>query len=352
MRRMPLFGFMIAAALLVAGGTPVSAQQPMATQVYGGSGGNAFADLDPPDASRIIEVRIRSGEMVDSVQMVYGLIDGRNVVGPLHGGSGGGLNSFRLDADEYIIGLSGRYGRNLDSLRIITNKRTSQTYGGRGGTNDLRIDVPSGYLVIGFAGRSGVYMDAIGLTYAPIYYTSARHAVVTSTTGLTTSVGLAPTQVGLTPIQIAQTNIAGGNGGSEFSDRDIPAGARIAEVRIWSGDGIDSLQLVYLLSDGRLQQGVRHGGSSGNAFVIRLDSDEYITGISGRAGVRVDSMRIVTNKRTSLTFGGRGGDGDFRIDLPRGGQAVGFAGRAGSMIDAIGLTYISSTSSRRSPGTR
>jgi hypothetical protein len=345
MRRMPLFGFMIAAALLVAGSTPMSAQQPMATQVYGGSGGNAFADLDPPDASRIIEVRIRSGEMVDSVQMVYGLIDGSTVVGPLHGGSGGGLNSFRLDADEYIIGLSGRYGRNLDSLRIITNKRTSQIYGGRGGNNDLRIDVPSGYLVIGFAGRSGVYVDAIGLTYAPIYYTSPRRAVVTSTTGLTTSVGLTPTQ-------IAQTNIAGGNGGSEFSDRDIPAGARIAEVRIWSGDGIDSLQVVYLLSDGRLQQGVRHGGSSGNAFVIRLDSDEYMTGISGRAGQSIDSMRIVTNKRTSLTFGGRGGDRDFRIDLPRGGQAVGFAGRAGSMIDAIGLTYSSSTATRRLPASR
>jgi hypothetical protein len=345
MRRMPLFGFMIAAALLVAGGTPVSAQQPMATQVYGGSGGNAFADLDPPDASRIIEVRIRSGEMVDSVQMVYGLIDGRNVVGPLHGGSGGGLNSFRLDADEYIIGLSGRYGRNLDSLRIITNKRTSQTYGGRGGTNDLRIDVPSGYLVIGFAGRSGVYMDAIGLTYAPIYYTSARRAIVTPTTGF-------PSQVGITPTQIAQTDIAGGNGGVEFSDRDIPAGSRISEIRIGSGDAIDSLQVAYMLPDGRSQQGARHGGSGGSVFVLRLDADEYITSISGRAGVRVDSIRFVTNKRTSQTFGGRGGDRDYLISLPRGAQAAGFAGRAGAMLDAIGLTYLPSAAGRRLPASR
>jgi hypothetical protein len=352
MSRMPLLGLMIVAALLLAGSAPMSAQQNMATEVYGGSGGSAFADLDPPDASRIIEVRIRSGEMVDSVQMVYGLIDGSTVVGPRHGGSGGGLNSFRLDADEYIIGLAGRYGRNLDSLRIVTNKRTSQTFGGRGGTSDLRIEVPSGYLVIGFAGRSGVYIDAIGLTYAPIYYTSRRRAVVTSTTGLQTQTEITPTQVGITPTQIAQTNIAGGNGGVEFSDRDIPAGARIAEVRIWSGDGIDSLQVVYMLPNGRLQQGVRHGGSGGNAFVLRLDADEYITGLSGRAGERLDSVRFVTNKRTSLTFGGRGGSSDFRIDLPRGGQAVGFAGRSGNLIDAIGLTYASSTTGRRLPTAR
>jgi len=345
MRRLPLLGLMILCVLLLGWNTPMRAQQPGATELYGGLGGSPFADLNPPDASRIVEVRIRSGEMVDSVQVVYGLINGRTVLGPQHGGSGGGLNSFRLDIDEHIIGLAGRYGRNLDSLRIITNKRTSQTFGGRGGTSDFRIDVPSGYLVIGFAGRSGVYVDAIGLTYAPLYYTSPNRSVVIPTTAY-------PTPDAFPSTQVAQTNLAGGNGGSAFADQDVPSGARLSEIRIWSGDGIDALQAVYQLADGSQQQGARRGGSGGNAFVLRLDADEYLIGISGRAGQRVDSLRFVTNKRTSLTFGGRGGDNDFRIDLPRGSRAVGFAGRAGNMIDAIGLTYVTYPSGRRVPVSR
>jgi len=334
MHRMPLLGLMIAATLLIGGNTPASPQQPLATQVFGGPGGEAFSDFQPPADARVVEVRIRSGEMVDSVQMVYGLRDGRTVMGPRHGGPGGGLNSFRLDPDEYIIGLSGRHGKYLDSLRIITNKRTSPAYGGRGGSGDYRVDVPPGNQAIGFTGRTGQYVDAIGLVYTQIYTPQRRDVA-------------AP--IAARPGKIMQTALAGGSGGVEFADRTMPGGSRIAEIRIRSGERIDSLQVVYLFSDGRLQEGPRHGGTGGNAFVIRFDPDEYLTGISGRAGEMVDSIRIITNKRTSLTFGGRGGDRDFNIGIPRGGQAIGFAGRSGNMLDAIGLTYVASSTSRRLP---
>jgi hypothetical protein len=54
----------------------------------------------------------------------------------------------------------------------------------------------------------------------------------------------------------------------------------------------------------------------------------------------VDSFRIHTNRRTSQVFGGRGGDRDFRIDVPDGNRATGFTGRSGEYVDAIGLTYV------------
>jgi hypothetical protein len=148
------------------------------------------------------------------------------------------------------------------------------------------------------------------------------------------------------PAQIEQTAIAGGRGGSAFSDRDVPAGARIAEVNVRAGERIDAVQVIYTLPDGRSQEGARHGGMGGNAYVFRLDSDEYITGLSGRYGEMIDSLRIHTNKRVSQPFGGSGGNRDFRVDVPAGNRAVGFAGRSGKLLDAVGLTYTRGGSSR------
>lgn len=334
MRQILLCGVVITAAVLFGGDQPASARQYGSTQVIGGSGGDAFSDSQPAAGARVTEVRIRSGERVDSVQMVYTLSDGRTVLGPRHGGGGGQLHAIVLDFDEYIVALSGRYGEMIDSLRVVTNKREFQLFGGPGGSRDYRIDVPYGYQAVGFAGRAGKYLDAIGLTYGPITTARRRGIYV---------------QSGAQSAQIAQTAIAGGRGGSEFSDRDIPWGAFIIEVNVRAGERIDAIQVVYMLPDGRLQEGARHGGTGGNAFTFRLDPDEYLTGIIGRCGDMVDSLRIVTNKRTSQVFGGNGGNRDFRIDIPSGCEAVGFAGRAGNLVDAIGLTYYVPAMIRRVP---
>jgi hypothetical protein len=246
---------------------------------------------------------------VDSLELLYTLPDGRTQLSARHGGSGGRQNVFQLAADEYIIGLSGRYGDYLDSIRIHTNKRTSPLYGGRGGSYDYRIDVPSGNYGVGFVGRSGDYIDAIGLLYMPIYVAST------------------------------EAGIYGGRGGTPFSDTHIPLGARISEVRVYGGDFVDGIQAVYTLSDGRTLEGPVHGGTGGRRNVFRLDTGEYIIGISGRYGEVVDSLALRTNKRTSPTFGGRGGNRNFSFQVPSGNQAIGFTGRAGRYLDAIGLNY-------------
>jgi hypothetical protein len=252
---------------------------------------------------------------VDSIQVLYASMDGRTQMSQRHGGSGGQLNVFRLDSGEYITRISGRYGEYIDSIRIQTNKRTSPVFGGRGGDRDFRIDVPSGNQAVGFSGRAGDSLDAIGLTYLPLFSQQA-----------------------------GQTTIAGGSGGSAFSDSGIPQGARISEVRVHAGDAIDSIQAVYVLSDGRSQEGAVHGGRSGTGSSFKLDADEYIIGLSGRCGDQIDSLRIQTNKRTSPLFGGRGGNRDYRIDVPAGNQAVGFAGRAGDSLDAVGLNFTATAS--------
>jgi len=300
------------AFLMVIAPCLLRAQQPAATQVMGGSGGASFFDQQPASGARILEVRVRAGDYVDSVQFAYVFPDGRTADGPRHGGGGGKLRVFRLDSDEYIVGISGRYGDLIDSIRFQTNKRTSQVFGGRGGSRDYNIVVPAGNMAIGFTGRAGDYLDAIGLTHMPLPRPSG-------------------------PFRL--TSLAGGRGGSPFADQDIPAGARIVEVRVGAGNWIDSIRAVYLLPNGGYSEGPRHGGGGGRTFSFRLDSDEYITGISGRYGEYLDSIRIHTNKRTSQKYGGGGGDRDFRLDVPAGNQVMGFAGRSGDYVDAIGLTY-------------
>ena len=143
-------------------------QRIEATEVYGGQGGDSFSDTQMPDGAREFEAVISSGEFMDSIQLVYMLPDGRTQSTPRRGGSGGERRVFRFDSDEYLMGISGRYGNYIDSLRIHTNKRTSSIYGGSGGNRDYRIDIPPGNHAIGFKGRAGDYLDAIGLIYVPL----------------------------------------------------------------------------------------------------------------------------------------------------------------------------------------
>ncbi len=310
---------LVATVVIFCGCGSAAAQQAPATEIVGGPGGASFSDPEPEPGTRVVEVQVRSGEYVDSVQLVYMLSDGQTVMGPQHGGGGGALNVFHLDADEYLIGVSGRVGTYIDSIQFQTNKRTSPKFGGSGGSHDFRLGVPANAMVTGFAGRAGEYLDAIGLTFVPIrrrFFSAFESAP-----------------------QGAKTALAGGAGGGAFVDGDIPEEARIVEVRVHAGEYVDSVQMIYNLPNGRPLEAAKHGGGGGHATSFRLEPGEYIVGISGRCGTYVDSLRIHTNRRTSQLFGGGGGDREFRIEVPEGNQATGFTGRAGEYVDAIGLTY-------------
>ena len=153
---------------MVLGSIPALSQQSGSTTIAGGSGGNSFSDTLPAAGTRVTEVRIRSGQYIDAIQVVYASASGSSVAAGQHGGSGGRVNIFRLDADEYITGISGRCGDIIDSLRIHTNKKSSPLYGGSGGSRDFQIVVPNGSQAVGFVGRAGQYLNAIGLSHARI----------------------------------------------------------------------------------------------------------------------------------------------------------------------------------------
>ncbi len=292
--------------------------RPIPTVTAGGEGGNPFSDTQIQSGARIFEIYVYSGRYIDSLQIAYMLPDGRILTGPRRGGTGGQKSVFRLDPDEHLLAVSGRYGDYIDSIKFHTDKKTSATYGGSGGKRDFRIEVPRYNHAVGFIGRAARYLDAVGLSFVP-----------------------------MTIDQINHTNTVGGRGGSEFMDRDIPLGARLSEIRVRSGDYIDAIQFVYTLSDGRQLEGPLHGGTGGTYEVFRLGSDEHLLGISGRYGRYIDSIRFHTDRRTSPAYGGNGGNRDFRIYVPQGNQAIGLVGRAKRYLDAVGLTHTPIQTQRR-----
>lgn len=132
----------------------------------GGSGGRLLKD--PADGvEKVIAVLVSAGVLVDFLQLMVRQ-NGTPQVLVQHGGDGGHLTPFVLADDEYLTGITGRYGWNIDSITLHTNVRTSQRFGGRGGDREYSIFASAGCHIVGLWCRSDTFIDAIGAITAPI----------------------------------------------------------------------------------------------------------------------------------------------------------------------------------------
>ena len=135
-----------------------------------------------------------------------------------------------------------------------------------------------------------------------------------------------------------QCGFSGGMGGALYNDI-TKKGSRIVELRVWHATLIDAIQLVSETPDGTIVEFPKRGGGGGTRAVFSLKADEYITGIDGRYANMVDSLKIYTNKRESVRFGGAGGERDYRYKAPEGVEVVGFWGLSAELLDAIGVIF-------------
>jgi hypothetical protein len=130
----------------------------------GGNGGDAFLDKRLPQGARVVGVKIRHGDYIDAVELLYKAADGNIESLGRHGTEGGEESIFMLDKDEYIKGITGTTGDYLVTLTIVTNKRKSEKYGGAAGdgANKFNLVTPD-VEVVGFYGRAGAFVDQIGI---------------------------------------------------------------------------------------------------------------------------------------------------------------------------------------------
>ncbi|XP_051119334.1 jacalin-related lectin 19 [Andrographis paniculata] len=132
----------------------------------------------------------------------------------------------------------------------------------------------------------------------------------------------------------------GGNGGAYWDDGSYTG---IREITLTYARCIDSINVVYD-KNGKPVSTEKHGGVGGSITVeIKLQfPDEYLTSVSGHyypvvhgGSSVIRSLTFKTNKRT---FGPYGVEEGTPFSFPmEGGQIVGFKGRAGWYLDAIGF---------------
>lgn len=129
---------------------------------------------------------------------------------------------------------------------------------------------------------------------------------------------------------------SGGIGGNEFADDAPASNERVAAIAVQHIGRIAALQVTYEGRSGVLHEMPRHGSVRGTSERIALDTDEYITAVTGKYTDRVNSIQIITNKQQLPPIGSLTG-ATYLYQAPDGEEIVGFCGRVGTEIDAIGV---------------
>ncbi|WP_157653843.1 jacalin-like lectin [Burkholderia ubonensis] len=240
------------------------------------------------------------------------------------GGYGGSKNNPKWCGDHRVVGIHGYVGAGAYGTTVVTQlgftcangDHEIGTFGPPTGTYfDIRCN--PGDAAVGIGGRSGTYLDVIGLTCRDpqgIEY-------------------VAPVATG--PFFA----VAGVGGGSAFKSASC-GNTPLVGLAIWSGTNIDGVEPVC----NPAHPPEHFGGNGGMSHGPRRCPDRII-GIHGYVGSGGEGTTVVTqlgftcaNGEHELgTFGPPNGT-YFDIRCNPGDAAYGLGGRSGKYLDAIGLS--------------
>jgi hypothetical protein len=130
----------------------------------GGTGGESFYTV-APEGTRLVRVEVRAGRRIDAIQIVYRTPQGEEVAGGWYGGRGGVRQTLTLGTGNAVLAIGGKYGARVDSIFVELDREGDGfpwTVGGEGGSVEYRYAAPPGYEIVGFHGRAGAEVDAIG----------------------------------------------------------------------------------------------------------------------------------------------------------------------------------------------
>ncbi|WP_451998999.1 jacalin-like lectin [Azospirillum argentinense] len=139
----------------------------------GGPNGVPYADGYPGRGNKIRRVSINHGTIIDGFQCFWET----GSPGDHHGGSGGSPYDFDIDRGDYLTTIEGSVGPHnswptvVKSLKFHTKSGgSSPLYGAPRGAQEhgFLLKAPKGWQILGFFGRSGTVVDAIGVFCMPI----------------------------------------------------------------------------------------------------------------------------------------------------------------------------------------
>ncbi|XP_008806712.2 jacalin-related lectin 19 isoform X2 [Phoenix dactylifera] len=138
---------------------------------WGGHGGSPW---DDGSYSGVREIYLVYDRCIDSIRVLYDK-NGKPVLAEKHGGVGGNLTvQVKLHyPEEFLTSVSGHYSPVVHSgspvIRSLTFKSNQRAFGPFGVEEGTPFTFPmDGGMIVGFSGRSGWYLDAIGLCVSPI----------------------------------------------------------------------------------------------------------------------------------------------------------------------------------------
>ncbi|KAM7465398.1 hypothetical protein LguiB_012960 [Lonicera macranthoides] len=227
------------------------------------------------------------------------------------------INLVELDyPHEFLVFVSGyvHYYCSLlvfHSLTLESNKRTFGPFGTEVGEH-FKFPSRSGNKIIGFFGRSGYYLDSLGVYFQPIVP------------------------------QIIPIGPFGGQGGDLWDDGTHTA---IVKLIIYSSKVIESIQIEYD-DNGQLKCSDTHGKEKGVKHTVALDyPSEFLVSVSGyidkfHSMIIFHSLTFQSNKRTYGPFGREKGK---CIKFPSSGHKIlGFFGKSGHHLDCLGANVVQS----------
>ncbi|KAH7565665.1 hypothetical protein JRO89_XS09G0241900 [Xanthoceras sorbifolium] len=297
---------------------------------WGGPGG---CEWNYVAKSGIAEIAISVGWVVDSLSF-KGVDDNcKGEYSKKFGGKGGESTVITINwPKEYLTSISGTYNTYqghcvVESLCFYTN---CTKYGPYGCTNGTPFKFPlEDREIVGFFGRAGDFIDAVG-----VYQKGPSIPIVTikANEGITMNMDL-PRQIGPW----------GGNKGKAWDDGLFVA---VQQIDVHVRDGvIVAIQCKYHSKDDKPVLSKRQGGG-GATTIYRIElehcSCENLIGISGFYGPLdgncclevVHSISFYTNKGKYGPFGTE--IGTFFNTTVSNGKVVGFHGKSGEYLDAIG----------------
>ncbi|KAK9282054.1 hypothetical protein L1049_004966 [Liquidambar formosana] len=145
--------------------------------VVGPWGGNGGSSWDDGSYNAVREITIVYDRCIDSIRVVYDK-NGKPVTAEKHGGVGGGRTAeIKLQyPEEFVVSVSGHYCPVVHGgtpvIRSLTFKSNQRTFGPFGVEEGTPFSFPmEGGVIVGFNGRSGWYLDAIGFRLSRVQTT-------------------------------------------------------------------------------------------------------------------------------------------------------------------------------------
>ncbi|XP_059636411.1 jacalin-related lectin 3 isoform X2 [Cornus florida] len=333
---------------------------------WGGAGGSVFDDGVYTGIRQIILSR---NVGLVSIRVLYDQNDQ-----PMWGNKNGGTGGFKTDKIffdypyEILTHMTGFYGPTMlmgpTIIKSLTFHTTKTKYGpfGEETGQSFSTNLKEGKIV-GFHGRKGLFVDAIGVhvvegkVFPPIrspsisFNQSEVHIHEVDHNDQQRPNKLVQVKKALTDELLGHKVVKepaqggpgpwGGEGGRQWDDGVFMG---IKQIHLTRSNAICSIQIEYDRS-GQSVWSAKHGGDSGGAAIpIKLEyPNEVVTCISGFYGpIRGDEGTKVIKSLTFHTsrrkFGPYGEEiGIFFTSVTTEGKVVGFHGRSGMYLDAIGV---------------